>query len=180
MTDTRAILVLGGARSGKSRYAETVAESCGRMPIVIATAEASDAEMEARIARHRADRSSDWQVVEEPLALADVLRREARPERILVVDCLTLWLSNLMCAGRDPEAETRELVACLEGLAGPVILVSNEVGAGIVPANAMARAFRDAQGRLNQALARRCDKVVLVVAGCPLAIKPAPAPDLGL
>ena len=168
----RSLLVLGGARSGKTRYAQRLAESSGLETVLIATAEANDAEMAARIARHQAERGPAWRVVEEPRGLFAALMREAGPGRCLVVDCATLWLANLMLAGSGLEAPTQALAMCLPGLAGPVIVVSNEVGCGIVPDNALGRAFRDAQGRLNQALAAACDAVVLVTAGLPQRLKP--------
>ena len=168
----RSLLVLGGARSGKTRYAQRLAESSGLETVLIATAEANDAEMAARIAAHMAERGPAWRVVEEPRGLFAALMREAAPGRCLVVDCATLWLANIMLAGSHLDAPVQALAACLPGLAGPVIIVSNEVGCGIVPDNAMARDFRDAQGRLNQALAAACDTVVLVNAGLPLRLKP--------
>jgi len=163
-------LVLGGARSGKSRYAESLIAARGAR-LYLATAEPGDAEMAARIAAHRARRGTGWTTVEAPLALVDALARHARADRPILVDCLTLWLSNLMLAGRDLEAEGRALVAALAGLAGPVVLVANEVGYGIVPDNALARRFRDAAGQLNQAVAAACQRVVLVAAGLPLVLK---------
>jgi adenosylcobinamide kinase/adenosylcobinamide-phosphate guanylyltransferase len=172
----RSLLVLGGARSGKSRYAQELAESWGASPVLIATAQAHDAEMTARIARHAAARGPGWTLVEEPRALAATLDREARAGRIVVVDCLTLWLSNLLLSKADLAAATDELARSVARLAGPAIFVSNEVGLGIVPENALARAFRDAQGQLNQALANACDAVVLVSAGLPLQLKPAKQP----
>jgi adenosylcobinamide kinase/adenosylcobinamide-phosphate guanylyltransferase len=175
----KSLLVLGGARSGKSRYAQNIAEGSGRTPVLIATAEAKDAEMAARIARHVSQRSKIWAVVEEPIALAAALRREAAPNRILLVDCATLWLSNLLLQSFDPATATRDLAETVKELEGPVILVSNEVGQGIVPENALARSFRDAQGFLNQALAEACDGVVLVAAGLPLRLKPSSAPAFG-
>jgi adenosylcobinamide kinase/adenosylcobinamide-phosphate guanylyltransferase len=176
----RSLLVLGGARSGKSRYAQRLAESCGRRPVLIATAEARDLEMQERIARHKAERGSLWDVVEEPFALTETLRREGREDRLLVVDCTTLWLSNLLLRGESLDAASAELASGVVNLAGPVIFVSNEVGLGIVPDNSLARAFRDAQGWLNQALAEACDAVVLVNAGLPVLLKPAPALKLRL
>jgi adenosylcobinamide kinase / adenosylcobinamide-phosphate guanylyltransferase len=173
---TRSLLVLGGARSGKSRYAQKLAESSGASPVLIATARAHDAEMMARIARHAAERGPDWTLVEEPIALAAALDREARESRIIVVDCATLWLSNLLLSEADPAAAIDELARSVAGLAGPAIFVSNEVGLGIVPENALARAFRDAQGQLNQALGHACDAVVLVSAGLALQLKPAEQP----
>ena len=173
----RMALVLGGARSGKSAFAQGVAERSGRALVLIATAVAGDEEMEERIARHRADRGPAWRLVEEPLDLVAAVRTEATAERIVLVDCLTLWLSNLMCAGLDAAHEGQRLADAVPLLGGPVIFVSNEVGSGIVPDNAMARSFRDHQGRLNQQLAQSCDRVVLVVAGYPLQIKPAATLD---
>jgi adenosylcobinamide kinase/adenosylcobinamide-phosphate guanylyltransferase len=170
------LLILGGARSGKSRYAQRLAENSGLSPALIATAEVHDAEMALRIARHAALREARWTVVEEPIALAGALRREARKDRIVVVDCATLWLSNLLLKNDDLAAATQDLAQSVAGLAGPVIFVSNEVGCGIVPENPLARAFRDAQGLLNQALAEACEAVVLVNAGIALCLKPAPEP----
>jgi len=168
--------VLGGARSGKSRLAQTRAEASGLIPVLVATATAGDAEMAERIARHRAERDARWLTVEEPIDLAGALRREARPDRILVVDCLTLWLTNRMFAAdhvppEDVDAAGRALAASLPELAGPVVLVSNEVGLGIVPDNALARRFRDHQGRLNQTVAAVADSVTFVAAGLPLVLK---------
>ncbi|MEN3949984.1 bifunctional adenosylcobinamide kinase/adenosylcobinamide-phosphate guanylyltransferase [Iodidimonas sp. SYSU 1G8] len=168
MTDS--FLILGGARSGKTRRALALADAMPS-PIYLATAEARDGEMTDRIARHRAERGPHWRTVEEPLELAQVLRRETRPERALLVDCLTLWLSNLMEAGRDIEAETRRLVQALADCPGRVILVSNEVGLGLVPETPLGRAFRDAQGRLNQAVAARVSTVEFIAAGLPLRLK---------
>jgi adenosylcobinamide kinase/adenosylcobinamide-phosphate guanylyltransferase len=175
---TKTLLVLGGARSGKSRYAQKLAETSGAAPVLIATAQAHDAEMTARIARHAAERGPDWTLVEEPRALAAALAREARPGRIVVVDCATLWLSNLLLQEADLAAATGDLAKTVARLGGPAIFVSNEVGLGIVPENALARAFRDAQGWLNQALAQACDAVVLMTTGLPLQIKPAEAPKI--
>lgn len=168
-------LVLGGARSGKSAYAESFIEDHaarnGGGCVYLATAEAGDDEMAARIAAHRARRGSRWTTIEEPVALADALERAGRGGDAVLVDCLTLWLANLMARGRDVDGESRRLAAALSGIAGPVALIANEVGLGIVPDNAEARAFRDHAGRLNQALAARADRVVLVTAGLPLVLK---------
>ena len=168
-------LVLGGARSGKSAYAESLVAGPGA--VYVATAEAIDDEMGERIARHRARRRGEgWTTVEAPLDLAAALRAHAPGASGVLVDCLTVWLGNLMHAGRDIDRETGSL---LESLAGPpappvpIVLVANEVGLGVVPDNPMARAFRDHAGRLNQALAARADRVVLVTAGIPLVLKPA-------
>lgn len=161
-------LVLGGARSGKSSYAERLIGGSG---IYIATAQALDDEMAKRIAHHRAGRGDAWTTVEAPLELAAALKANGVAGRPILVDCLTLWLSNLMLAGRDVPAACAELVAVLPTLPGPVVLVSNEVGWGIVPDNALARAFRDHAGRLHQAIAGVAQRVVLVAAGLPLTMK---------
>ncbi len=161
-------LILGGARSGKTSLALRRAEAGPGRPVMIATAEALDDEMAERIARHRAERGPDWRTIEAPLALAEALEGLAKDE-IAVVDCLTLWLSNLMHAGRDPEAETLGLIKVLAGR--EVILVSNEVGLGIVPEHPLGRRFRDAAGRMNQALAAAADNALFVVAGLPLVLK---------
>jgi adenosylcobinamide kinase / adenosylcobinamide-phosphate guanylyltransferase len=173
----KSLLVLGGARSGKSRYAQRLAELSGLRPVLIATAEAKDPEMEARIKRHAAARSPQWVVVEESIALDEALWREACEDRIVVVDCTTLWLGKIMLDHRDALAAARRLAQCVAGLAGPVIFVSNEVGSGIVPENALARAFRDTQGFLNQALAEACEAAVLVIGGIALCLKPSAEPD---
>ena len=167
--------VIGGARSGKSGFAQSLAESSaeasGLAPTYLATATAGDGEMARRIALHRAERDARWTTAEEPLDLVAALAREARADRIVLVDCLTLWLSNLMFASRDAEAEGARLAKALPMLAGPVIFVSNEVGGGIVPDNKLARDFRDAQGRLNQTMAAACAEAFFVVAGLPLRLK---------
>jgi len=164
-------LVLGGARSGKSRFAERLARESGLARVYLATAAAGDDEMRARIAHHRAQRGDDWRTVEEPLALIDVLSREAGKGRVVLVDCLTLWLSNLMHAARDTEAETEALANWLRDTRHPVLLVSNEVGLGLVPETPLGRDFRDAQGRLNQAIAAAVPSVAFVAAGLPLWLK---------
>ena len=175
MASTATTLVLGGARSGKSAFAERLARAEGGDAIYVATATAGDEEMRARIAHHRDRRGEGWRTVEEPLALAEVIRREAAGGGAVLVDCLTLWLSNLMHAGRDVEAETAGLIAALDGAGGPVVLVSNEVGMGLVPDTSLGRRFRDAQGRLNQAVAAAVPRVVFVAAGLPLELKAPPA-----
>ena len=166
-------LILGGARSGKSRYAEALVEGQPGHCTYLATAEAKDAEMAERIARHRQRRGSRWETREVPLELASALAQAARPDGAVLVDCLTLWLSNLLGARRDPAAETEALVTALPGLAGPVVFVSNEVGLGIVPENALARAFIDHTGRLHQSIAGAAQSVVFMAAGQPLQLKPA-------
>jgi adenosylcobinamide kinase/adenosylcobinamide-phosphate guanylyltransferase len=167
----RTTLVLGGARSGKSRYAQSLAEAEPGDRVYIATAEAGDAEMAERIRRHREARGGRWRTVEAPLALAEALTRAAGRDRVVVVDCLTLWLANLMAAGRDVAAETENLVAALGAVAGPAVLVSNEVGHGIVPEAALARAFRDHAGELHQAVAAASGRVVMVTAGLAHVLK---------
>ena len=170
MTNTKLTLVLGGARSGKSRYAESLMAALPPPWIYLATAEARDAEMAERIAAHRTRRGTGWRTVEEPHDVASVL---AADEGAILVDCMTLWLSNRMLAGADMDAEIAALEAALDGHLWPAVLVSNEVGFGIVPDNELARRFRDLQGRLNQRLAARADRVVLVVAGLPMVVKDA-------
>ena len=164
-------LILGGARSGKSAHGEALAERRSGALVYLATAEARDGEMAARIEAHRARRGPRWTTVEEPLELDDALTRAASPDGAVLVDCLTLWLANLIEAGRDVEAEGRALAATLATLPGAVILVSNEVGLGIVPDNACARAFRDHAGRLNQRIAAAADRVLFMAAGLPLTLK---------
>ena len=164
-------LVLGGARSGKSRHAERLASTSGLSPVYVATAQALDGEMARRIARHRARRGPVWRTVEEPLDLVATLQQECAPECIVLVDCLTLWLTNLMVAERPVEAECARLLERLPSLESPLILVSNEVGQGIVPDNAMARAFVDHAGWLHQGIAERADAVVLMTAGLPHRLK---------
>lgn len=163
-------LVLGGARSGKSRHALALAEAAGPRRIFVATGEAGDAEMAERIARHRAERGAGWRTLEEPLDLARAVGDAAAADAVLV-DCLTLWLSNLMLAGRDVEAATAALLGALARAPLPVVLVSNEVGLGLVPETALGRRFRDAQGRLNQRVAAAVGRVDFVAAGLALRLK---------
>lgn len=168
-------LILGGARAGKSALAERRARESGRAVTYIATAQSGDEEMAARIRAHRVRRPASWGLVEEPLALARVLVQHAADDRCLIVDCLTLWLSNLLHA-EDPGVFARERAALLEvlpALPGHLILVSNEVGMGVVPLGVLARRFCDEAGRLHQALAQCCERVTLVVAGLPLVLKGA-------
>ena len=164
-------LVLGGARSGKSAFAENLAATSGLPGIYLATAEARDSEMDARIAAHQARRGDGWTTVEAPLDLAGAVDAEARPDRILLIDCLTLWVTNLMMAERDIDAAFDGFCASLEKARGPVIAVSNEVGLGIVPDNAMARAFRDHAGLLHQRVAALAGTVYFVAAGLPQKLK---------
>jgi adenosylcobinamide kinase/adenosylcobinamide-phosphate guanylyltransferase len=173
----RQALVIGGTRSGKSRLAERLVTGLGRPCQYIATAEPQDDEMRARIAEHRGARGAGWTTFEAPLDLAGALAAVPAGSAVLV-DCATLWLSNHLLAGHDIEAETDRLVAALAGAAAPVAVVSNEVGWGIVPDNALARSFRDAQGRLNQRLAAQADLVLAVMAGLPVALKGALPRDM--
>ena len=167
-----ATLVIGGARSGKSAYAEKLVEESGLTPVYLATATTGDDEMSERIRVHRERRGDVWSTVEEPLALTAALREHSNSGSAVLVDCLTLWLSNLMTLSRDIEQETQELAAMLPSLDGPVVFVTNEVGLGIVPANELARAFRDHAGRLNQAVALASDRVVVMISGLPMTLKP--------
>lgn len=163
-------LVLGGARSGKSRYAEALIEAQPAPWTYIATAQAYDDEMAARIAEHRARRSDDWVTRDAPLALPDAIRAVA-PGQPILVDCLTLWLTNLILAEHDTGEAGRELIAACKAASAPIVLVSNEVGLGIVPDNALARRFRDEAGRLHQNLAAQAASVVFMVAGLPMKVK---------
>ena len=164
------VFVLGGARSGKSRHAEGLFEDMASPWTYIATAQALDDEMHERIAHHRARRDARWQTVEAPLDLAGAL--EGLPDgQPALVDCLTLWLTNVMLAGHDVAAEIDRLLEVLSKRRGLWVVVANEVGLGIVPDNALARRFRDAAGRLNQAVAAEADSVVFMVAGLPMAVK---------
>lgn len=176
-------LILGGARSGKSRLAESRAAADGRPVTLIATAQALDAEMAQRITRHQADRPPQWRTVEAPLALAATLAQEAAPDRCLIVDCLTLWLANLM-AGAEHLAEPHDarhlpqlntqrdaFLSILPTLPGRILLVANEVGLGLVPETPLGRLFRDEAGRLNQDVAALAPRVTFVAAGLPLEFK---------
>ena len=167
----RLTLVLGGAASGKSAHAETLVAETGLPPVYVATAEALDDEMEARISAHRARRGSEWTTIEAPLDPAAALL--AASGKAVLVDCLTMWLSNLLSAGRDVAAETGKFLTALASASGPVVLVANEIGLGLVPGTAMAREFRDRHGALNQAVAAAADRVVFVAAGLPLSLKGA-------
>jgi len=173
MTALVSTLVLGGARSGKSVFGEKLVAGSGLAKIYLATATAGDDEMAQRIAHHRKSRGDGWTTVEEPLALVDALTQHALRGRAVLVDCLTLWLFNLMEAGRDPEVEAKRLTRYLGVTAAPIVLVSNEVGLGLVPETPLGRAFRDAQGRLNQTIAAAVPDVAFVAAGLPLWLKRA-------
>lgn len=165
-------LILGGVRSGKSALAQQRAQSSGWAVTYIATAQAGDDEMESRIARHKADRPTEWLLVEEPFALAEVLGRYAADDRCILIDCLTLWLTNLLVNDETRfELERQALLDTLPGLPGHIIMVSNEVNMGVVPMGELSRRFCDEAGWLHQALAQQCDRVVLTVAGLPLVLK---------
>jgi adenosylcobinamide kinase / adenosylcobinamide-phosphate guanylyltransferase len=183
MVSTRT-LVLGGARSGKSAHAEGLAASVGKPVVYVATAHAGDAEMAARIAHHRRRRDAAWTTIEEDFALGDVIAQASAPGKVMLVDCLTVWLSNLLFSEQHdyPEvgqiepparfhAERERFLQAMEQAAGELILVANEVGLGVVPQGAVSRWFVDEAGRLNQAVAARCERVVFVAAGLPLALK---------
>lgn len=166
-------LILGGARSGKSRYAEQLAGQSGAEVIYIATATAQDAEMTQRIVQHKNDRPAHWRTIEEPVQLAATLREQSHTGRVVLVDCLTLWLTNLLChEDQDLLAqETQALLAVLPDLPGQLILVSNEVGQGIVPMGELTRRYVDEAGRLHQRIAAQAEQVILMVAGLPLTVK---------
>lgn len=169
----RTVLVTGGARSGKSLYAEGLVRAAQRERIYVATCTPFDDEMRQRIDHHRDQRGEGWRTIEEPRDLAGVIAAESTAQRAILIDCLTLWLSNLIFAEADPEAETARLAGALRAAPGPIVLVTNEVGSGIVPDNALARRFRDEQGRLNRRIAEVADVAVLVAAGLPLVLKPS-------
>ncbi len=170
MTDH--ILILGGARSGKTSFAERLAMRMGQSPVYLATAEALDAEMQARVASHREQREGRFTTIEEPLDLPEAIEAASQTHDVILVDCLTLWISNLLGAERDVTQAVDDLVDALEAIENTrVIMVSNEVGLGIVPDNALARAFRDLTGWSHQRLAGVCHDVYFVAAGLPLVMK---------
>ena len=166
-------LILGGARSGKSRYALALGRQSVAVGerVFVATAVRSDDEMSARIDKHRADRGSEWRTVEEPVELAQVISEQCVADSVVVVDCLTQWLNNLMLHERDVSAELDALVDSIEGATGELIIVSNELGLGLVPDTPLGRSYRDWHGTMNQRIAAICDRVVLMVAGLPLTVK---------
>ena len=163
--------VLGGARSGKSAHAESLAEVAGSNPIYIATAETFDREMESRIELHRERRGPHWQLVEAPLDLPEALAKADNPDSVILIDCLSVWVTNVLVHERDTDAACRTLVDCLANCSGHVILVTSETGLGIIPENKLSRQFRDANGRLNQAVAAIANEVFFVAAGIALRIK---------
>ena len=164
-------LILGGARSGKSAHAEALALACGLEPVYLATAEPRDSEMTARIAAHQRQRGPAWRTVDAPVELSSTLADQCTPGTVVLVDCLTLWLSNIMAADRNPTVEIENLCTIATDLPGHIVFVANEVGLGIVPDNPMARAFRDHAGILNQQLAASVDKAVFIAAGLPITLK---------
>ena len=164
-------LILGGARSGKSRQAEQLAQASGLEVIYIATAQAQDREMQERINRHRDDRPHHWTTIEEPLQLADAILAHQAPHRCLLIDCLTLWVTNQLLAKADMYAEREALCAALRNARGDIILVSNETGMGIVPMGELNRRFTDESGWLNQSVAALADQALLMVAGIPMRLK---------
>lgn len=169
-------LILGGVRSGKSALAQQRALASGMAVTYIATATAGDEEMSARIQRHRLERPTEWTLIEEPVALAEALRQSAAPERCLLVDCLTLWLTNLLCFASEAELQQQRqaLLDLLPQLPGHIILVSNEINMGVVPMGELSRRYCDEAGWLHQALAQQCQRVTLTVAGLPLLLKGEP------
>ena len=167
------ILVTGGARSGKSSFAEKRIKQLGSSLVYIATSEIIDSEMEKRVAEHQARRGSEWQTLHAPLKLAEALS-ETDGKGPCLVDCLTIWLNNLIFHNENTIVATKELIKVLEQRSDPVVLVTNEVGSGIVPENALARQFRDEAGRMNQIIAQVADEVFVSIAGIPLQIKPNP------
>lgn len=172
MGDLRNVtLVLGGARSGKSAFGEKLVAESGLAPVYLATSEPRDDEMVTRIAHHRARRGSEWTTLEEPDDLEGALQRVAQSGRVILVDCLTLWITNLMMAEDDIAVRSAALCSVLADIGGPVVLISNEVGLGIVPDNRMAREFRDHAGRLHQDVAAIADTVYFIAAGLPLKMK---------
>jgi adenosylcobinamide kinase/adenosylcobinamide-phosphate guanylyltransferase len=174
------ILVIGGQRSGKSRFAEELVACSGRRPVCIATATAGDDEMAARIADHRARRGSAWTAIEAPLDLPAALDGAAAGDAAVLIDCLTLWLANLIAAERDIAGETQAMVAALSAAAGPVVIVTSEVGSGIIPDNALARRYADALGTVNQLVAEAVGRVVMMAAGQPILVKPSQSPEIAL
>ena len=161
-------LILGGARSGKSLYAERLVKNSGLEPCYLATAISGDEEMAERIRLHRERRGDSWTTIEEPIDLVGALTSNSNSKRAILVDCLTLWLSNLMTLSRNIETESSRLVSALPDMPSPVVFVSNEVGLGIVPANDLARSFRDHAGHLHQAVAETANNVVFMMAGLPM------------
>lgn len=173
-------LVFGGARSGKSRFAEELVTQSDRASVYVATAQIRDDEMSQRVKVHQERRGAEWELIECPLDISTVIRERANPGSILLIDCLTLWLTNVWFSDRDLESEIAKLCAAIETSNGPLVLVSNEVGMGIVPETKLGRDFRDEQGRLNQRIAQLATHVFFVAAGLPLCLKPVGKLELDL
>ena len=169
----RVTLVLGGARSGKSRHAEGLARRHKGRLVYIATREITDDEMRLRIERHREDRGAKWTTIEAPLDLVAALQEADHTSALILVECITMWINNLIYHGMDVAAQVRRLCGALPEMRGQIVIVTNEVGLGIVPDNALARAFRDEAGRANQALAEIADEVLFIAAGLPMTLKKA-------
>ena len=165
------VLVLGGARSGKTAFAETLTLRLGQRPAYLATAEILDDEMRDRVEAHQGQRAARFRTIEEPIELAEAIRTASQVHDAILVDCLTLWITNLLMIGRDVADAVDDLVETLSATTIPVVLVSNEVGLGIVPDNAMARMFRDLAGTTHQRLAETCDEAYFIVAGLPITLK---------
>lgn len=171
MNTGRIVFVLGGARSGKSLFAEGLVDRTGLKKMYLATAQVFDGEMNTRVTVHQARRASDWELLEEPLLLDDVLAKNSTPDRAILVDCMTLWVTNLMMVAKDITSAGNALADTLTRVTGTIVLVSNEVGQGIVPDNKMAREFRDHAGLLHQKIAAIADEVYFVTAGLPQKLK---------
>ena len=171
MSESRHSFIFGGARSGKSSYAESLAPPQGDL-WYIATAQALDKEMKERIATHQRSRSGRWHLVEAPLNLIETLQETAQPGRFILIDCITLWLANMLIAEKDCAAEVARLLPVVQQSPARLVIVSNEVGLSIVPDNPMSRKFRDEQGRANQKIAAICEEVIFIAAGLPLRLKP--------
>lgn len=172
MDQNAKILVIGGAASGKSAYAEQLITATERPRVYLATAQAFDEEMKDKVVAHQLSRGPNWKTIEEPVAISRTIR-ERKPDEVLLIDCLTLWITNLVLGEHDISAMCDELESALQNAPCPIVMVTNEVGQGIVPDNALSRQFRAAQGRLNQSIAAECNQVIAVMAGLPLALKGA-------
>ncbi|WP_068089201.1 bifunctional adenosylcobinamide kinase/adenosylcobinamide-phosphate guanylyltransferase [Polycladidibacter stylochi] len=178
--DVRTVFIVGGARSGKSAYGEQLVLKSGLEPVYIATGQAYDEEMRERIQLHQLRRGIPWRTVEEPLALPEAIAAHSTANSCILIDCLTLWLSNLMHHEHDLIAGGEALCVALAKAQGPVVVVSNEVGLGIVPENKLARQFRDNAGRLNQSVAAQCERVLFMASGLPLPLKPSLVSEFSL
>lgn len=182
MTNCRSTLIFGGARSGKSEFAEELCEKSDLELLYVATSapQMNDEEMSDRINLHQERRGPRWKLIEEPVYLATCLRQHAREGQVILVDCLTLWLSNLMFENKYVEEHSVQLAQTIQDCPGTLIFISNEVGQGVVPEHALSRKFRDYQGLMNQYMAKQCDRVIEVRVGLPLILKPSPYPAITL